>query len=505
NLLSEHIVHILLEVTGTGVNRIEREGISCVHPASFLLVGSMNPEEGMLKPGLLDRFGLYVEMQAECDVARRREIIVRRLAYERDPAEFLLREQAETEKLARRIAAAKELLTEMRVPEDAFSFAASLAHAGVCAGQRAEILLVETAMAVAAYRGVSVVGEAHVREAARFVLPHRLREAVSLDMPPPEPEEDAEQPQGNTAEDEGTRPDTPDRTMPEDAGIQPEETCDAIEREAQEQPMALHVVERKRCDGEGKRMKAVRGLGKGRYVSSRMPKGRAIDIAVDATLRQAALSQRTRQVPGAAQDLAIQVRSDDLRVKVKERRSGVSILFVVDASGSMGAQKRMGAVKGAILSMLTDAYQKRDKVGMIAFRGDGSELLLPLTSSPTLAYRRLQALRTGGRTPMAHGLCHANRLFEMERAKTPLASQYLILVSDGKSNVPLSSGNAHEDVLRICQVLRKNHIQCIVYDTEQGPIRYGYAKEIAERMDAEYVEMKKPSQNAMREYARRLT
>lgn len=515
NLLSPHIAGILLEVASTGVNIIEREGISHSHPARFVLVGSMNPEEGILSPQFLDRFGLYVEAKGEREKAVRAEIMHRRLAYEQDPEGFSTQWREAGQVLARRIKSSKSMLKEVQVPEEGYKLAAELAKAGRCAGHRAEIILVETARALAALAQRTELMAGDIREAATYVLPHRLREALVIEeVMTGEPEmdrEEAESPaEGEKAPEKGERAPEGCEREPEQDREEPEEGRDpepekagnrAIEDSSRvsdenekiegiEKPgetLSIQILPENKSapQGSGKRNKVRTDSRQGRYIRYRFLHGPLQDIAFDATFRAAAVKQAYRDKG----ELALAVKAEDLREKVREKRTGATLLFVVDASGSMGAKRRMGAVKGAILSLLNDAYQKRDSIGMIAFRKDGAEVLLNITRSVDLAQKCLETLPTGGKTPLAAGLAKAYELLKVNRIKNPEALQYIILVSDGKANLPLFSDQALKDALIVGKKIRHEGIRSMVLDTENSYIQFGFAKELADAMGSVYLKL----------------
>ena len=488
NLLSEHIVNVLLEVSASGVNRIEREGVSAEHPARFSLIGSMNPEEGQLRGHLLDRFGLYVPCTGERDADARCEIIRRRLAFERDPIAFRKEYEGETEALRARLSDAAERLPSVTVSEDALRFAAELAYSGHCAGHRAELTLVETARAIAALDGENEISEAGLREAALYVLPHRLRE--SIELPPETTEEPPETLPENPPDLQDVDMEQNDRTEPPPPENDPNDT-DAPERSTGAEiaamgdiPLELHFSEMKSASGSGKRAKVRSGTSRGRYIRYRIPREKATDIAVDATLRQATLHPKEE-----GETLAVTVRKSDLRVKVREQRCGATIPFCVDASASMGVGKRMAAVKGAVLSLLTDAYQKRDSVGILTFRGDRAELVLPMTRSVDLAKKQLSTLKTGGKTPLSAGLDRAYEILKAARARDKEILPYVVLLSDGKANVSASSEDPFEDAVRAAQRIVGDKINLLILHCEFGRIRFEFAKKLAERSGANYMKL----------------
>ena len=520
NLLSDHIVNSLLEAAASGVNRVEREGISYSHPSEFILVGSMNPEEGKLRPQFLDRFGLYVEVEGCTQITQRMEIARRRLEYERDPDTFCAQWQEEEDALRRRIQRAKEMLSRVEVTDNARTLAATLSAEALCAGQRAELVIVETARAIAAMDGRTVLNMEDIRTAAAYALPHRMR---SNDMPPmpeelppeeappeeeppaeeqqePEPEEvpedesvDQEPPQEENGEDveEDTtppEPSEPPETEPDDRELPPPrddvpETTEEIGATFAVRPWLNNDVARTVRMGSGRRSLVRTSTRQGRYVKAILPRGNEVgDIAFDATLRAAAPYQYFRD----RGDMALAVSMDDVRVKIREKRTGNTILFVVDASGSMGANQRMKAVKGAVCSLLNDAYQKRDKVGMIAFRKQSAELLLGITRSVDLAQKQLEVLPTGGRTPLGAGLELARQVLYGAAVRDKDILPVMVLITDGRANASKTVRKPVEESIELARSIAESGVKCIVIDTEKDFIRLQLAEKLAEAMHADY-------------------
>jgi magnesium chelatase subunit D len=501
NLLSEHIANCLLETAASGVNIVEREGISHRHFSRFILVGTMNPEEGRLRPQLIDRFGLYVGVHGELDSRKRAEIIRRRLEYERSPAGYLEQWGQKNRQLGERIQEAKAVLPRVQVSEANLSLAAAISREAGCAGHRAEIIIIEAARAIAAFDSRGEIGDADIQEAARYALPHRMRESAPVFA-------DDREENPKKAVDEGTEESsTPENTVWDtsqgtdkfdigdvgapDAGHSP--GSGQLERESLEEPRDVFTIRLAdmalngagQHPGSGKRTRVKTDSRQGRYVKYRFPKGKVSDLAFDATLRAAAPFQGARKGKG----IAVVIEQADIREKVKEKHTGCVILFVVDASGSMGARRRMGAVKGAVISMLCDVYQKRDRVGVIAFRKGDAATLLGITRSVDLAHKCLKELPTGGRTPLAAGLERAYELLKTTRTKEPDMLPYLVLVTDGRANIPLAGGNAIDDAVRVAEKIRREGINCLVLDTEGGYIRLGIAQRIAEVLEARYAKM----------------
>ena len=504
NLLPDSVVSTLICAAASGENLVEREGISYSHSCRFTLVGTMNPEEGKLRPQFLDRFGLYVEVAGEREVEARAEIIRRRMDYERAPEAFCRNWQQETDQLRRRIIRARALAADI-APDDAVRIlAAQYALRSGAEGNRCEVILTRTAGAIAAWEGRDYISPEDIKEAAVYVLPHRRRQA-----PPPqeEPRGDAEENErkGDTDEPErqesGSDPD--EATAPPNLreqegndgqemetpppqsgdGAAPEERL--VEGEDIRLISALPALPRDRLfrRGSGRRSKTKSGANKGRYAAfTQHPTPRQHDLALDATLRAAAPYQRSRDHT----DCAVALLDGDLRYKVREDHVGATIVFVVDASGSMGVQKRMKAAKEAILSMLLDSYQKRDKIGLVAFRRDGAQTLLDITGSVDLAEKKLQALPTGGRTPLAAGLYQAWQLLRARRLKDPEMLPMLVLITDGRANRSLWTEDPVEDAVKAASLIRQEHIHAVVVDTEKDFISLQIARQIAQTMDAVY-------------------
>ncbi len=529
NLLSDHLVKSLLEAASSGENIIEREGMSYRHAANFVLVGSMNPEEGGLRPQFLDRFGLYVEVKGEVDTRVRAEIVRRRIDYERNPLAFEQKWQDQIVEMSNRIERAREDLSKVVVSDNAMQLAASVVDEANCAGHRAELVIIETAKAIAAMDGRKMLNINDIKEAAKYALPHRIRE--NNDQPeasPPSPESEEEQEQqeqeqnesGNESEEPQDRseqtndqadepeenpepesdsemPEDPanDQTEPEDDFFQGgEETLDAPEQIFQIARWMSETDKGTISKGSGKRSLMVTSSLQGRYVRNRCPvKGDIKDIAIDATLRTAAPYQRYREKNG----MAIAINQSDIRVKIREKRTGNTIIFVVDASGSMGANKRMKAVKGAVISMLNDAYQKRDKVGMIVFKNHSAELVLGVTRSVELAEKKLTALPTGGRTPLAAGLNMAFEVVKAGKIKDKDMLPVIVLISDGRATYSDQGKDAFEEAMKAAGRIRAEKIKTIVIDTDQSFIKLNLAEKLAVQMDADRYQIEELQANSL--------
>jgi magnesium chelatase subunit D len=356
-------------------------------------------------------------------------------------------------------------------------------------GHRADIIMLKTAKTIAAYNGRTEVCGDDVREAAELVLSHRMRNQPFSDQ---EMDRNQIEESIQKSRQERQKPDQQEETEPQEQQPQENTVPDGSQTTvfAEGTPFRVNqkpLVQARRIDsfkrvGSGRR--SVTESRDGKYVRSRIPDRLTADIALDATIRAAAPHQKGREG-----NLAVQIEPSDLREKVRERKMGSTVLFVVDASGSMGAQQRMTAVKGAILSLLIDAYQKRDRVGLVVFRGSGAEVLLPPTSSVELARKYMQTLPVGGKTPLAHGLLKGFEVLQRETMVNAHTIPRLILISDGKANFSMGSGAPIEDATGIAAEIKESGISSLVIDTEQSYIAFGLAQKIADEMGAKYLKL----------------
>ncbi|MBW8484213.1 putative cobaltochelatase [Actinomadura parmotrematis] len=495
NLLHDHLVDLLLDAAAMGESYVEREGVSVRHAARFLLVGTMNPEEGELRPQLLDRFGLTVEVAATRDPAERAEVVRRRLRFEADPAAFAPAWAGAEADLAARIAAARALLPSVELTDAALRQITAVCAAFEVDGLRADLVTARAAIALAAWNGRAEVNDDDVRTAARLALPHRRRrdpfDAPGLDRerldeildehggpgPDDDPDPDPGPPGGGPGGDAGTPPPSGDAgTPPPSGGDGPADgrgqsgDGEPVPADAPATPR-LFTVPGLGAGAPGRRSKARSPHGR---VSGARPGARGVHLA--ATLRAAAPHQRARGRSGPG----LLVTSADLRESVRDGREGNLVLFAVDASGSMAARQRMRAVKGAVLSLLLDAYQRRDKVGLITFRGAAADLALPPTSSVEAGARRLERLPTGGRTPLSAGLLRAAEVLRVERLRDPSRRPLLVLVTDGRATHGPDPAAAAGLLAGVATV---------VVDCESGPVRLGLAGALGARMGAEVVRL----------------
>ena len=538
NLLNDHLVDVLLDAAAMGRNYVEREGISVSHDAQFILVGTMNPEEGDLRPQLLDRFGLAVEVDSAFTPEERREVVKRRISYEDDPFGFMDRWQdAEAEERGR-ILHSQELLGQVKVTDDILELITDICAEYQVDGLRADIVMYKTASTIAAYEGRDHVLTDDVREAAEMTLLHRQRRqpfqqphlvTEQLDsmieefQNRPQNREPQDEHQSETEEQDDGDPDSPE---PEEQPPEPEGDSGPQDQYYEVgNPFSVRSLQVKPPDHRarptgGRRARTVSGSPSGRYVGAAVPPEKANDLALDATLRAAAPHQMQRRDNLATEELSEKaptflIEPWDVRDKVRETKTGSMILFVVDASGSMGAQRRMVAVKGAILSLLLDAYQRRDRVGLIAFRGTSAQVLLPPTSSVDLAHNMLQEMPTGGRTPLSRGLLLAMEVIEAEKQKDRNVLPLLVVLSDGRANVAMGSASTSSpadqavgsnlplaEARAMAAAIKEQHISAVVIDTETDFLRLGLAEPVAEAMGAPCIKLEELHSDSLAETVR---
>ncbi|MGW6295836.1 putative cobaltochelatase [Streptomyces sp. NPDC055058] len=500
NLLHDHLVDLLLDAAAMGASYVEREGVSVRHAARFLLVGTMNPEEGELRPQLLDRFGLTVEVAASREPDERVEVVRRRLAHDDDPAAFAARWADEEAAVRARIVAARELLPSVRLGDGALRQIAATCAAFEVDGMRADIVMARTATALAAWAGRTDVLAEDVRQAALLALPHRRRrnpfDAPGLDedkldetleeFGDDEPDPGPDGPDDGGGGGGGGQP--PAGDGPQDGEVPAQGGAGDGEGAGEPRPGGAGAGEQspvRAAEPFRTKVLSVPGVGEGtagrrsrartehgRTTGAHRPRGTLTRLHLAATVRAAAPHQRARGRSGRG----LVVRRDDLRQAAREGREGNLVLFVVDASGSMAARQRMGAVKGAVLSLLLDAYQRRDKVGLVTFRGSAAEVALPPTSSVDAAAARLESLPTGGRTPLAAGLLKAHDVLRVERLRDPARRALVVVVTDGRA-----TGGPEPVALagRAARLFAAEGIASVVVDCESGPVRLGLAGRLA--------------------------
>ena len=503
NLLPDHLVDVLLDVAAMGVNSVQREGLSVTHAARFTLIGTMNPEEGDLRPQLLDRFGLMVDVVAPREKHLRAEVVRRRIAFEADPAAYAAAWHAPQQALHLQVQTAQHTLQQVRLGDDLLQLISHLCCEFEVASLRADIGMHKAARALAALDARLHVTPDDVSTAAELVLPHRRRrkpfEQPGLDrerldelMQQSQAAQASQSSQGSQESRESQGSQAP--TQSPDADSAPADRSDGDESGQPEngdgaphEAPATTEIFGAADSGPAPRITvdaAVVGTVAGRRSrtqdASRGSVVRAVadvnpsSLAVCATLRSAVMRNPAQ----------LDVTTADLHQQVRIGKTANLILLVVDASGSMAAQQRMEAVKGAVVALLTDAYQRRDEVAVIGFRGDEAQLLLAPTRSVERARHSLETLQTGGRTPLAHALQLA--LSTVAQVGSLRMPPLLVLLTDGKANVAIvADGDPWQEALGLAGTLAGQGVAALVLDTESGYLRLGRAAQLAQALGAE--------------------
>ena len=494
NLLDDHLVDTLLDAAAMGVNTVEREGVSFRHPSRFVLVGTMNPEEGDLRPQLLDRFGLCVDVTGEMEPDSRVEIVRRRRDFDTDPEAFgTAWAEAESEVRAR-IRTGRSLLGQVGVPDELLYAIANLALTVGVEGHRADQAMARGAAAHAALEGRTFATSLDVGLVAPLVLAHRTRRTLF-----DEPRLDAAALGALIA----TALSLPDADGPDARGREAvagdgqatiwDASTDSDSRSGvTDHPDVVDMtgkLDSARRAVAGTTQRSVSADRHGRY-SRTKPAGEdvsAADVAFDATLRSAAASQRGRA--DANRSLAVAIDRSEVQEKVRSRKVGAMIVFCVDASGSMGAAERVSAARDAVLGLLEDAYQRRDRVALVSFRGDSASLILAPTASVQLARTRLRDLPTGGATPLAAGILAALDVLAQERLRDRETVPWIVLLSDGRANVGVEGGLGSTDALSAARLIAQRGVNAIVVDAAKSGARGSRGRELATAAGAHYVQL----------------
>ncbi len=488
NLMRQSLLLNVLEAAEEG---IAAPDASSPYAVDLKVVCTMNPEEGELDPHILDRFDMCVFIEPVMDEADRKEIARRCLSFERDPDSLDKRFLADIATIRRRISGAD--VSRVSLPSGFPGFISEIAREMNVEGHRGDIAVMNTACALAAVDGRDSTSMKDLSVAVRLCLQHRRRESPPIQPEPRQQEEQKEQEQQNTEEDrqdDAQSPEPVDKDSDSDDGTEStEEKVFDIGEEFDVRDYIPDPVSRKTRGKSGRRNEILSDDGTGHTVGYMIPRERIRSLALSASIIASAPKQPFRE----HDKLAVVLRKEDLRENVRMKRGSTDIVFVVDGSGSMGAHQRMIAVKGAVLSLLNDAYRRRDRIGMAVFRGQTAEEYLPMTRSVLTAYRRLEEMPTGGRTPLTKGLLKGIEM--LERSRDASTEPVLVLLTDGRRN---TKEDTEESIRRIAGILSSKGIRTIVIDTETGLIRFGKTIVLASVLNADYIKLEELSGRSIR-------
>ena len=513
NLLDDGIINLILEATGREQNNIERDGLSLSHPCRSLLIATYNPEEGALRDHVLDRFAIVLSANQSIDNTQRVEITKSVLSHAEDNIKFSEKWSEESENLSTQLILARQWLKDVKISKEQIIYLVNEALRGGVEGHRSELFAAKVAKANAALRGDENVNSEDLKVAVRLVILPRSMQIPSEDeddIQPPPPEDQIPPPQSNNDDSELDpieNEDNQEKEQEEDSSVGDEESTPEIPEEFILDPEACMVdpdlllfsSAKSKAGNSGSRS-VILSQSRGRYVRPLIPRGKVERIAVDATLRAAAPYQKSRRINNPNKTIIIE--ENDFRAKLLQKRAGALVIFLVDASGSM-ALNRMQSAKGAVIRLLTEAYENRDEVALIPFRGNHAEVLLPPTRSITAAKRRLETMPCGGGSPLAHGLTQSAKVAKNALSTGDIGQVIVVGITDGRGNVPLGLSLGHaemgdnenvnlkQEVLDIAAKYPQLGIKLLIIDTERKFIASGFGKELAEAAKGKYVQLPK--------------